>query len=164
MQTIIALSVFALLAILLPVVGRTNKNHAYHTPVYAQLPYASITERVGQSPEGRRVQEIGETRVQNLFGFAAAVLAAPFMHWGFALLIGMFVIFGTYKIGTFWDTMGHGAEILVAEREARPAYREEEIRRMLLSHKHKGRSFKEIDKQMRRWEWVSRLMILLAAY
>lgn len=157
------LTAFTLLG---PIQRRTETNWARHNALFVTLPFTHITEASGQSPAGRRAQELGENRFQGLVG---CVVASVLVWWfdataiaGFTgVLIALSVKAMLYRLPVI-DVAGHGAEIIVAEREGRDGYRDAEIARMLRDPKRSGQSAEYVAAQLKRWRWLSLIMIGLA--
>lgn len=160
------LALFAV-TVILPALGigpiiRRGGQRAWNNAVMVQLPPDSVTIEQGQSPEGRKAQEVADF-VHRWLG--ALVIASPVAFF----VDGMeYVTFLAAFIATLWakvfgahfDLVGHGVEILVAEREGRKGYRAAEIERMrLYSSAFEGWTNERIDAALDKREWLSRLFV-----
>lgn len=156
-----------------PMQARTDTRWARHNVLKVTLPYDHITLEQGQHPEGRRVQELGENRFQALVGLiviSAFVAVYPFTGGLYeAAILAVLTVTGGLTIKAlcysfrFIDDAGHGAEILCAESDGLWDYREAEALRMLLwDKKRAGKDLDDVLADLRRVEWLSKLMRFLA--
>lgn len=137
--------------------GQTAHNYAFSVV----LPPDEVTESQHQSPAGRKAQEVAEWR---LLWLVAIALAAPALFllpsfygllvFPIAALLGKNIV---DRATNHFDYVGHGVEIMVAEDERRAGYREAEIARMLRDPKRKGMTAAEVDRKLRRWNWLARI-------
>ena len=162
---VLILTLFALIGPPLSVKGRS----ARHTVFHVTLPPDEETERQGQSPAGRRTQELGEWRMLWLLAIATIGVPLAWAVQGHGPISTAAVVFvtivgnGVWRIATNGlDIAGHGAEILVAEKEGREGYRAEEISRMLRDPDRSRMTAEQIQAKLRRWQWVSKILIRLA--
>ena len=139
--------------------GRVARNN----PFRVLLPSDAVTIEQGQSPEGRKAQEV----VDWVHRWAVAlVISLPVWmlpHTIEAQLFAAVLVFAA----TLWsevfevhfELVGHGAEILVAEREDR-TYRHAEILRMQARDStFRGWKATRIYDELRSREWLSKLLL-----
>lgn len=129
---------------------------AGHNIIRCWLPLDETTESQGQSPEGRRLQEICEWRLLWLAGIITAIPAI----WVHPIAIPLAAFAGNAivrKLTNHLDYVGHGIEIAVAEAEGRLGYREQEIARMLADPARKGMTVEQIETNLARWAWLGRI-------
>lgn len=162
------LALFAL-TVILPALGigpiiRRGGRLAWNNAVMVKLPPDRVTIEQGQSPEGRRAQE----RVDWVHRWMGALIIVLPVAWVIDGITGEYVTVLAAFIATLWakifsshfDLIGHGVEILVAEREGREGYRATEIERMrLYSSAFEGWTVEKIDEAVRRREWLSRAFV-----
>lgn len=155
-----------------PIVGRGGKKST-NNGLFSNIQHDADIEAKGQSPYGVAVQEIGESRLSFaivwpflplaqylLSGYAVPGWEAQQLIYTTGPLLLMFLVWFPLRVLTQGlDLLGHGAEILIAERENRENYREEEISRMLWSRK--GQTAEQVAKNLKKWEWASRIMVKL---
>ena len=74
------------------------------------------------------------------------------------LAVTWLALFWCKLFAPHFDMVGHGVEIIVAEKEKRAGYRAAEIERMrLYSSEFRGWSTERIDAGLRKREWLSRI-------
>ncbi|MBX7496752.1 hypothetical protein K3172_12875 [Qipengyuania sp. 6B39] len=170
----IALAALVIVTLVLPALGigpwvRRGGRVANNNPFWVRLPEDEVTEQQRQSPAGRSAQE----RIDWSHRWLGAILFGA-VCWLAGLReiaeIGEALTFMAALVGCLWtrilsahfDAVGHGAEILVAEREGLPDYRDKELRRMTrYSPPFRGWSVEKTDAFVRRREWLSRLFLRL---
>lgn len=135
-------------------------NVARHNAFCVWLPHDAVTESQGQSPAGRKAQEVGEWRALWIFGIAVASpvlwqIEPLFLAVLAFFLAAMLVQTGLRLATDSLDYMGHGIEIMVAEDEGRAGYREAEIARMVRDRDRKGMTVAEVDRKLRQWNWLA---------
>ena len=161
------------LFVVLPAFGigpyiRRSGRQAWNNAVMVNLPPDSVTIEQDNSPAGRKAQEVTDFAHRWL---GAIVIASPaaFMVDG---MVGHYLTFFVAAVATLWakafgahfDLVGHGVEIIVAEREGREGYRAAEIERMrLYSPAFKGWTNERIDEALKRRAWLSRIFARLYA-
>lgn len=143
---------------------RRGASHSSNTPLRVSLPDDSILEASGQSPAGVKAQEVGEFRLSWIAGLIAALPAAIMLEGligALAVAIGAALAHAVArKLTNSFDYVGHGIEIIVAEREGRVGYRTAEIRRMIdWDPARKGMTAEQVDAKLRRWHWLARLTL-----
>lgn len=159
----------ALLAVtvILPALGigpviRRGGRLAWNNAVMVQLPPDSVTIEQGQSPAGRKAQEVVDF-VHRWLGALVIVSPVAFFVEGleYVTFLAAFIATLWAKVfGAHFDLVGHGVEIIVAERENREGYRAAEIERMRLhSSAFKGWTTERIDAGLRGREWLSRAFV-----
>lgn len=131
---------------------------AQHLITHVRLPLDQTTEAQGQSPRGRKAQEVIEWRLCWICGLVVA-FPATFINGdplGVIALILLSAVIGNAiaRILTDgFDYVGHGAEIIVAEQEGREGYRAAEAKRMLWSRPNA--SITDVEAGLRRWNWLA---------
>lgn len=158
----ISLSLWLVLAIFMlfgpPI--RRGGDIAWHNILICKLPLDETTESQGQSPEGRRLQEICEWRLLWLAGLIAAIPAI----WTHPIAVPLFAFAGNAiarKLSGQLDYVGHGIEIAVATEEGRYSYRSEEIARMLRDPARKGMTVEQVEAKLARWAWLGHFALKL---
>lgn len=164
MIPLIAWALLAAYTLIGPVVRRGG-THAGHNALFVTLPPDSVTLAQGQHPEGRRAQELGENRLQGLVALVPALAPALLLDGPYAALAAILAYVAVksvlYAIPAI-DTAGHGAEIIVAEQDGYWSYGQQEIERMLRDPARNGMTFEDVEAELRRWEWLSKIMVRLA--
>lgn len=168
-----ALAILTLFAVILPPLGigpviTRRGSRAHNNQLGVVLPYDAVTERQGQSPQGRMMQEIGDWWLRWLLPIVAmwpvALLFDPPLFDVIVLVLVVGLTVWTEVFEATFDAIGHGVEIRVAEREGRAGYRQAEIERMqLFSPAFKMWSLEQIDAHLRRWDWASRAVLFVLA-
>lgn len=139
------------------VTGRIARHNAFRVIV----PPDSVTESQGQTPKGRRAQEVAEWRLCWLVPLPIAALALfvipePFyavLAFLFAAMVGNALV----RVATdSFDYVGHGIEIMIAEDEGRKGYREAEIERMLRDKGRAGMTPAKVEAKLAKWNWLAR--------
>lgn len=157
----IALLLFTLIG---PPIKRGG-THAWNGPLHVILPTDATTIGQANHIAGRRAQEVAEWRLIGLLALIPAAVAA----WAIGDVIGNVAAavawfaakIPLYKVQTL-DDAGHGAEILVAGRDGFDSYRELEADRMLRDPARHHMDLEDVLRQLRRVEWLSKIMVRLA--
>ncbi|MCR4297245.1 MAG: hypothetical protein NUV75_00620 [Gallionella sp.] len=141
---------------------RRGASHSSNHFFMVSLPDNAVLAATGQSPAGVKGQEVGEFRLTWLCGL---IVAAPALMIGGPLGALAVVIAATAGNGISraltgsFDYVGHGIEIIIAEREGREGYREAEIRRMIdWDRTRTGMSTADVDANLRKWHWLARIV------
>lgn len=156
------LALFAV-TVILPALGigpviRRGGRLAWNNALMVQLPSDETTERQNNSPEGRKAQEVIDFVHRWLGALAFALPIAVFTNDYVTFLAALIATLWAKVFGAHFDLVGHGAEIIIAEREGRKGYRAAEIERMrVYSSAFEGWTTERIDAALRRREWLSRL-------
>lgn len=159
----VTLGILFLFGVVLPAFGilpiSRGGRVAWNNAVMVKLPPDEVTIEQGQSPRGRKAQEVADFAHRWL---GALVIALPV-----GLLtegtVGAFATFMAAAVATLWvkalpahfDLVGHGVEIIVAGGDE---YRAAEVNRMRLhSPAFQGWTNERIDAALRKREWLSRI-------
>lgn len=153
--------VLAVLTLVLPALGigpiiRRSGRTAWNNALMVNLPPDSVTVEQGNSPAGRKAQEVVDW-VHRWLG--ALVLTFPLVFFVPALAIIPAAFLATLWAKVFnahFELVGHGAEIIVAGED----YRAGEIHRMMTRDStFRGWTADEIDEGLRKREWLSRIFV-----
>lgn len=172
-----ALAILTLFAVILPPLGigpviTREGSTAHNSLLRVVLPPDAVTIMQGQSPLGRKMQEVCDWWLRwllpTLLVWPIALLlefplAAPIFDIAVLTLVVVLAAWTEVFEATF-DAIGHGVEIRIAEREGRDGYRQAEIKRMQrYSPAFKTWSLEQIDAHLRRWDWVSFALLFVFA-
>tara|TARA_B100000678_G_scaffold20576_2_gene15841 strand:+ start:17902 stop:18405 length:504 start_codon:yes stop_codon:yes gene_type:complete len=162
--------ILLVLTVILPALGIgpiiTHKpGGARNNPIRVNLP---VPPTKGNYGPGVRAQEVTDY-VHRWLGALLIVLPLPFFVDGvtgslLVLLAAFVATLWSEAFSTHFELVGHGAEIIVAERDGLVDYRAGEIERMQTRDgTFRGWSAERIDEALRKREWISRLFVKLYA-